>query len=79
MTKGLGEGLDFDDLVGNALVSELGRRLAEVELKIAKLTDRSAQGDVRADVDLLWEYSRKEKIELWLESATNERGGRHGA
>ena len=64
----------LDELVGDALKSELWRRLSEVELRIARLIDRSAQGDFRADVDLLWEADRKRKLEDMLSNV--ERGGK---
>jgi|HubBroStandDraft_2_1064218.scaffolds.fasta_scaffold229169_2 hypothetical protein len=73
MTHGLGQGVDLDALIGRELVLALGRRLAEVELTIARLMDEEAKGNWKASVDLRYEYSRKEKLELWMERAQKQR------
>jgi hypothetical protein len=63
----------LDELVGRELVLELERRLADVELKIARLTDDEAKGSWKATIDLGYEYRRKEKIEEMISHASKQR------
>ena len=62
----------LDQLVGKELVLELERRLADVELRIARLTDDEAKGSWKATIDLGYEYRRKEKIEEILPFEGND-------
>jgi hypothetical protein len=71
--------LGLDELVGEALVQALGSRLADVELRIAKLIDEEAKGSWKASIDLKFEVARREKISEMLDHAMKQRGGRHGA
>jgi hypothetical protein len=68
----------LDQLVGKELVLELERRLADVELRIARLTDDEAKGSWKATIDLGYEYRRKEKIEEMISHASKSRGSRNG-
>jgi hypothetical protein len=72
-------GLGLDELIGRELLAELGRRLSECDLRIARLLDREAAGDFRAEIDLRWEYSRREQFEQWMENASKQRGGTNNA
>jgi hypothetical protein len=68
----------LDQLVGKELVLELERRLADVELRIARLTDDEAKGSWKATIDLGYEYRRKEKIEEMISHASKSRRSRNG-
>jgi hypothetical protein len=67
----------LDELVGRELVLELERRLADVELRIARLTDDEAKGSWKATIDLGYEYRRKEKIEEMISHASKSRRSRN--
>jgi hypothetical protein len=66
----------LNELVGDALESELLRRLSDVALRIARLTDDEAKGSWKATIDLGYEYRRKEQIEDMLLHASKTRGGK---
>jgi hypothetical protein len=68
----------LDELVGRELVLELERRLADVELRIARLTDDEAKGSWKATIDLGYEYRRKEQIEEMISHAGKSRRSRNG-